>query len=271
LRPRSREKKEKKKKLWVEALRGAAGRPRTSDLLTHGQAGRSLSRDRLSFIARLECGSDTLRRNRRMTATPRWVVLLCFGLVLLPLLASAQDRTTQAAVGELGRGTVTLQTKQGATDLVIVLGTDLPGLVALRVQVLNAADDLVRVTAKNGERALGTERSRAAKATLTSSADEVSGPYQIAMVEDLSNAPGLVVTAYRADGRAYPFSIQGMRGSAKVEFKLNGTNCVETTSTCGPPTSCTVTASCCGPGAASVCLDCRSCTIKCPPCVLLPP
>jgi hypothetical protein len=205
-----------------------------------------------------------------MTRMPRRVALLCLGLALLPLSASAQDRTTQAAVGELGRGSMTLETKQGATGLVIVLGTNLRGIVALRVQVLNAADDLLRVTAKGGERALGAERSRTAKAALTSSVDEVSGPYQVAMVENLSDAPGLVVTAYRADGRAYPFSIQGMKGSAKVEFKLNGTNCVETTSACGPPTSCTVTASSCGPGGANVCLDCRSCTIKCPPCVLLP-
>src|SRR5947209_3750660 len=99
-----------------------------------------------------------------MTRMPRRVALLCLGLALLPLLASAQDRTTQAAVGELGRGSMTLETKQGATGLVIVLGTDLRGIVALRVQVLNAADDLLRVTARGGERALGAERSRTAKA-----------------------------------------------------------------------------------------------------------
>lgn len=147
----------------------------------------------------------------------------------------------QSAVADLGTGTLSVQTHQDASGLILVLATDLPRVVALSVQAPGEADDLVRVTAKSGDKALGTRAKRATKASLNSSANTVTGPYQIAIVHDLSQSPGLILTVYDEQGKSFPFTISGLAGSATVKFTLRGTNCIESTTTCGPPNPCTVT------------------------------
>jgi hypothetical protein len=187
---------------------------------------------------------------------------------ILAIAASAGAQNASPDYSALGKGSVTIDLRQGAGGAFQVSVTaELDDVAGIVLREPSVGRELVRITAAGMSGVVG-DAVASGKDGAKIEASDLRGRFSTKLAGDITHVQALEALLVRTDGTVYPLGVHTRTtvANTKVQFAFAATNCVTIKVTCG---TCTAEETCCG-ARKDYCIDCIKCGIACPPCVMLP-